>query len=368
MLGPRLPSLALACAALACATASHRRAAIAAVAYDRQCQRGDPRACAALGSMYADGVGVPRDDARAFELLVGACREGDVVGWVNLGTLYSRPSAAIRDDDLAAAIFGRACAEGVPLACANLGALVAQGRGAVQDEERARALFARSCTDGSPQGCFNLAARLEFVRTPESDARAAELYQRSCDLGWGLGCERLATLRERGAPGVPRDAGSARELFSEACELGRASACARFGGPADEPAPPDTTPRFGWLDDRLADCTLAARAADLESCWARTPGAPAQQQAHLSLGVAPDGSVASAAVSGASSPALGACVEEAARGWRFPRPRDGTVRVERTVAIPGVRRTPWSQQYTRQYDLANPLSWEGKAGPVTPGR
>jgi TPR repeat protein len=88
----------------------------AAERYRQACENGNADGCVNLGIVYAHGLGVPADPARAAQL-------------------YSR----------AAQLYAPACDGGNAHACNNLATLVIDGRGVPRDAARAVRLYARAC-------------------------------------------------------------------------------------------------------------------------------------------------------------------------------------------------------------------------------
>jgi TPR repeat protein len=83
------------------------------------CKRGDARACASLGRLYEQGLGVPKDESQAATLFEEACTDGAAEGCVNLGWLYEDGRGVPKDERRAAALFERACRAGMSEACAS---------------------------------------------------------------------------------------------------------------------------------------------------------------------------------------------------------------------------------------------------------
>lgn len=89
--------------------------------YEKQCNSGtDAGACTNLGINYANGAGVPKDQAKANEL------------------------------------YKKGCDGGSANACNNLGASYTHGTGVPKDQAKAYELIKKSCDGGSKEGCENL--------------------------------------------------------------------------------------------------------------------------------------------------------------------------------------------------------------------
>ena len=60
-------------------------------------EQGDARAQTILGGMYAEGRGVPQDDAKALRWYRKAAKQGAVVAQINLGVMYENGRGVAQD-------------------------------------------------------------------------------------------------------------------------------------------------------------------------------------------------------------------------------------------------------------------------------
>ncbi len=118
----------------------------------RTCDKNIAESCTLLGSILAQGKGVPAD-----------------------------PSAA-------AQAFERACDQGDMMACTGLGALLMAGAGVDKNEDRALSLFIRACDANRADACFRLGA---VYTLQKQDALAREMFDKACQLGDQRGCAQL---------------------------------------------------------------------------------------------------------------------------------------------------------------------------------
>ena len=94
---------------------------------------GDMKAMTLLGELYANGLGVPQNDAKADEWYRLAAARGDREAMFALAMFRLRGRAGARDRDAAAKWFAAAAKLGQPLAAYNLALLYA----ALGDEKQA---------------------------------------------------------------------------------------------------------------------------------------------------------------------------------------------------------------------------------------
>lgn len=90
-----------------------------------------------LGVMYAEGKGVPRNDAEAAVWFERAAKQGDATAQYDLGASYAEGIGVPKDMVAAAKWFRLAAEQGLPLAQLNLGLLHASGAGVPQDNVEA---------------------------------------------------------------------------------------------------------------------------------------------------------------------------------------------------------------------------------------
>ena len=210
------------------------------------CNAGSAFACGSLGSLFAEGQGVPKDEARAMKIFVQGC---DAHGWlacVNAASLGARgrpkdaplPAKSMAfferacgyagdrgevcrasdDADAAPAAYVAAqrsgCVAGDGVACRRLGWAIETGYGdAVVDVEAARAAYAKACVAHSLWGCFRQAL---FTADLKEQTR---LFDAACAAGSGPACYALAQ------PKYGRPAEARRTLVRQACDSSVEEAC-----------------------------------------------------------------------------------------------------------------------------------------------
>ena len=95
--------------------------------------QGDAVAQTFLGSMYADGQGVPKDDAQAVKWYRLAADQGAALAQANLGDMYANGQGVPKDDAQAVKWYRLAADQGHAMAQANLGGMYANGEGVPRD-------------------------------------------------------------------------------------------------------------------------------------------------------------------------------------------------------------------------------------------
>lgn len=226
-------SYAPACAALALQVQDGRGADYdpkrAMDLYQRACDQGAGIGCFNIGVMYAGGVGVPHDEAKARELFdkamglyQGECK-ADPSWCSNIGYLYEHPLGRTPAPERAAPVYQDGCARGDLDSCVSYANLQLGGEGGVPaDRDAALATYDKMCTAGSAIACANLAAD----RDPdgENPKTVQALIERACDLGFAQACAQIGAYYQFGAFGAP-DVAKGVALLDRGCDLGAPVAC-----------------------------------------------------------------------------------------------------------------------------------------------
>ena len=186
----------------------------------QQCEHGSATSCAILGRSYQVGRGVPKDLARASDLLTKACTAGATVACGRLGEL----ALAAHDEVKGLRLLTDSCAGGWAEACRIAGAYALK-QTSVQGVQ-VDALFRRGCRGGDAEACWSLGSLYrDGVGVPKNAAEAARWLSLSCDGDAKLGCSQYAALLDSGR-GIPADPARALALLTGGCDRGRPSACA----------------------------------------------------------------------------------------------------------------------------------------------
>ena len=114
----------------------------ALVWYRKAAGAGDPKAMWTLGQHYSQGLGVERDDAKAFEFHSRAADAGmGPLAKFAVGTHYLQGTGVQRDYERAAALYEEAAEAGLTVALVNLANMYLEGLGVAKSRERARELL-----------------------------------------------------------------------------------------------------------------------------------------------------------------------------------------------------------------------------------
>ena len=115
-------------------------------------EQGDATAQFNLGNMYANGEGVPQDDAEAVRWFRLAADQGRPDAQFNLGNMYANGEGIPKDDATAVRWYRLAAEQGYANAQLNLGAAYTNGRGVLKDDAEAVKWYRLAAEQGSCHG------------------------------------------------------------------------------------------------------------------------------------------------------------------------------------------------------------------------
>jgi hypothetical protein len=162
----------------------------------RSCNGGDAQGCLAVGHMYKQGKGAPKDLARAKEFMERACQEGKGIGIAcgEVGALYAAGEGVAQDDVTAFRYFELGCRMPIGIdVCQTAANFSEQGRGTPKDFKRALGFLKHGCDEADKRSCARMGHI--FTRTnPPNVERARSFYKKACDLGDPDSCKALQAL------------------------------------------------------------------------------------------------------------------------------------------------------------------------------
>ena len=140
-----------------------------------------------LGWMYANGEGVPEDDAEAAGWYRLAADQGHAYAQYNLGVMYGNGEGVVEDDAEAARWYRLAADQGHAGAQVFLGWMYADGEGVLQDNVTAHMWFNIAGANGAEFGRDNR-EKIERKMTP-ADISEAQKRARICMASNYTDCE-----------------------------------------------------------------------------------------------------------------------------------------------------------------------------------
>jgi len=156
-----------------------------------------------LGLMYADGIGMPKDDQQAVYWYQKAAKDGEPRAVYNLALMYSDGRGVPKDDKQAAHWYRKAAYYGNPDAQYNLGVLYALGTGVPKDDKQAMYWYRKAADRGNVNAQYNLGAMYaEGMGVPQDNKRAVYWHCKATSRGDAKGHASLTLMYGTGA-GAP---------------------------------------------------------------------------------------------------------------------------------------------------------------------
>jgi hypothetical protein len=162
----------------------------------RACNGGDSQGCLAVGHMYKQGKGAPKDLPRAREYMERACQEGKGIGIAcgEVGALYAAGEGAPKDDATAFRYFELGCHMPLGLeTCQSAATFSEQGRGTPKDYKRALGFLKHGCDEADRRACARM-GHIFTLTNPPNVERSSTFYKKACDLGDPDSCKALQAL------------------------------------------------------------------------------------------------------------------------------------------------------------------------------
>lgn len=187
-------------------------------------ESGNASAQFALGAMYANGEGMPKDSGQAVTWYRKAAEQGYAGAQFNLGVMYENGQGVAQDAAQAVAWYRKAAEQGYADAQFNLGVMYANGQGIPKDEAQAAAWFRKAAEQGNASAQYSLGNKYQNGQgVPKDEAQAAAWYRKAAEQGHARAQLILGAKYSIGE-GVPEDNAQAATWFGKAAEQGNADA------------------------------------------------------------------------------------------------------------------------------------------------
>jgi len=186
--------------------------------------KGDPQAHTLIGRIYAEGLGVPKDERVAAQWYARGAELGDVEAAFALGLQLAEGRGIEKDREAAGRMFEMAAAKGHPYANYNLGLLFLSGDGKPENPRRAALHIRYAAEQGVLAAQYDLAVLFQTGHGVEPDAYQAALWmRRAADQGLVDAEYDYAVMLLRGF-GLNADVPKAIDYLRSAAEKGFAGA------------------------------------------------------------------------------------------------------------------------------------------------
>jgi len=236
---------------------------------ERAANEGDPQAHTLVGRIYAEGLGVPQNEAVAAQWYARGAEFGDIESAFALGLLFAEGKGVEKDRAAAARMFEMAAAKGHPYANYNLGVLFLNGDGKPENPTRGALHIRYAAEQGVAAAQYDLAVLYQKGYGVEPDAYQAALWmKRAADQGLVAAEYDYAVMLLRGF-GFNADVPKAVDYLRSAAEKGFAGAQNRLAHVLadDSHGPPNLLEAAKWRilarDSGLEDKELDELVANL---------------------------------------------------------------------------------------------------------
>ena len=199
--------------------AVHRNV-VEAVKWLKRASRTDDVAQEYLGSMYRNGVGVPKDPVRAREMYAKSAQQGDIAAQFDYASMCFNGEGGAQDIDTAAKYFEVAARQGDASSQHMIARMYEYGRGVVKDPEQAAKWYAAAAAQGYEPAVFALGiGYVEGSFVDRDFEHGRQLLEKATALGDWSAAVRLGELYLNGSV-VKRDEATAYKWFAIARDLG----------------------------------------------------------------------------------------------------------------------------------------------------
>lgn len=137
--------------------------------FEAAAEAGDPAAQYWLGHMYAEGIGVAKDDAVAARWMSKSADAGNIAAMRDLGIMYLNGDGVLQDYALAKEWLEKAAFENDTVAQRNLGTIYAEGLGVPEDKSKAYVWFDFAARGGDEQAVKKRDALAKTMAPQELD-------------------------------------------------------------------------------------------------------------------------------------------------------------------------------------------------------
>jgi len=164
-------------------------------ALQARAESGDAKAQVDLGIAYAEGDGIPADEALAVKWFRKAAENGDAAGEYALGEMYLFGRGVSADKAEAAKWIERSADHGDAHGQYNLAVMYAQGQGVSKDETAAEKWMRKAADQGLADGEFGLGSMYAHGSgVAKDEIEAAGWYRKAADQGDSAAMNNLAFL------------------------------------------------------------------------------------------------------------------------------------------------------------------------------
>ena len=147
-------------------------------------EQDDAEAQWTLGAKYAEGLGVPQDDAEAVKWFRKAAEQGHAKAQLCLGFMYSEGLGVPQDDAEAVKWLRRAAEQGLADVQFMVGGMYQRGEGVPQEDAEAVKWWRRAAEQGHAKAQYSLGGMYaKGLGVPQDNAEAMKWLRRAAEQG-----------------------------------------------------------------------------------------------------------------------------------------------------------------------------------------
>ncbi len=174
----------------------------------------------ALSGALEDGSAAldRKDYEEAHGLLLPVAKEGDAFAQYNLGVMYAQGLGVNKNEEEAVGWYQKAAAQGYPEAQSNLALMYESGRGVKTDYKLAMEWYLKAAAQGYALAQHNIGSMyFNGYGVPKDDKKAVEWYRKAAEQGLPLGQNALGAMYAKGW-GVEEDLNKGLEWMIKAAK------------------------------------------------------------------------------------------------------------------------------------------------------
>ena len=183
--------------------------------------------------MYANGWGVPKDEAKAAQAYQKSCDGGDAAGCYGFGQALRQGKGVPKDEAKALLVYKKSCDAKYAPGCYKHAYMYEEGLGVAKDRGQGRAHLPEVLRPRRLRGLRQDRRRCTKAARawPRARPRPRSSTRRAAMAGTCAAATSLAGLYEKGV-GVSKDEAKAIALYQKACDGGFKDACPKVPGGA----------------------------------------------------------------------------------------------------------------------------------------
>lgn len=151
--------------------------------YRKAADQGDSDAQSNLALMYETGRGFEKDYQKAMEWYLKAATQGNAMAQQNIGSLYLNGYGVKKDDKKAFEWYSKAASQGLPLAQNSLGGMYVKGWGIEKDVNKGLEWIMKAAEQGLPIAREN-AFNIYYYDAKQGNPEAMHNVATMCLQGW----------------------------------------------------------------------------------------------------------------------------------------------------------------------------------------